>query len=205
MQHHPARADLISPLRARLAPLPTQVFTHSSQPPNPWAGYRRCLKGIPRDCTHLLIVQDDTAPVPNFVPALHKIAAQHPETPVCLFLASNPRGAMARARRAMSRNQRYVALYPSPFVPIVAVLWPRQKAKDFLAWTESGVPLPGHPTPRADDSVLAAWSKRTREPFIVACPSIVEHLDVPSVKGVRNAASAWKAAFLAEDAAEYEW
>jgi hypothetical protein len=187
-----------------LEPLPVEVFTHSSTPPNPWAGYRLCLQRIP-DCSHLLIVQDDTAPVPNFVPALHKIAERNVDTPVCLFLASNPRGAMARARRAMSRDQRYVALYPSPFVPIVAVLWPREKAIQFLEWTESGVTLPGHPTPRADDSVLAAWSKKNREPFIVACPSLVEHLDVPSVKGVRNAASAWKAVFLAEDADQYEW
>ena len=61
VQAHPSRRDLLPDLLARLKPLPVEVMFHESVPPDPWAGYRACLKNIP-DCTHLLIVQDDAQP-----------------------------------------------------------------------------------------------------------------------------------------------
>lgn len=204
IQHHPARAALLGSLLDRLSPLPTEVIIHSSDPPSPWAGYRLCLTDMPA-CSHLLVIQDDTAPCANFAPALEQIAATNPEDPVCLFLGPMPQGAVSLARRAMKRNWRYARLLPSPFVPLVAMLWPRHKAEAFMEWVESGVQLPGHPNPRADDAVVAQWMKRTRQMIVVTVPSLVEHLDVPSVKGLRNAPSAWKATLLADDAMEYTW
>lgn len=111
----------------------------------------------------------------------------------------------------MARNHRYVSMYPnSTFVPVVAILWPRHKAEQFLAWADSGVRLPGHPTPRADDGVVARWARREKQEFRVTVPSLVEHPDtVPTVKGGGQAR--WGgdrgrvALFLADDALDYEW
>jgi len=152
------------------------------------------------------VLQDDAEPVPNFVQAITDIASRYPHNPVCLWISKQPHGTSSRAKRAMQRNQRYAVVYPiGPFIPIVAVLWPKHKAEEFMEWAESGVQLPGHPTPRADDAIVARWMKETRQDLFVTVPSLVEHLSVPSVKGVRNAPTGWKAMFLAEDAANYEW
>ena len=69
VQHHPARAHLLPRLLAALDPIPTEVITHQSVPPDPWAGYKACLTDPP-DCDHLLIVQDDAVPVPGFAEVL---------------------------------------------------------------------------------------------------------------------------------------
>lgn len=150
------------------------------------------------------------------MPAIRRVAARWPDTPVCLFLHRIPQGTASRARRALAKGGiRYIPLHPtSAFVPIVAVLWPVDRAQAFIEWAESGVVLPGHPNPRADDSVLAKWMKGVpksrgrgevqRNEFMVTVPSLVDHLDVPSVKGMRTV-EGWKALHLAEDAADYEW
>jgi hypothetical protein len=210
VQHHPSRADLIPGLLQRLEPLPVEVITHSSVPPNPWHGYRACLTDIP-PCSHLLIVQDDAVPVPNFAPALEQVAASNPDTPVSLWLSSQPGGTAARARQAMMRGKRYVWFGYTRYVYLVAMLWPRRKALDFLAWAESGAKISGSREPRADDGIVANWAKATKQEIRVSVPSLVEHPDVvDSVKGGSQKASGGKdsarvALFLAADALDYKW
>ena len=180
VQAHPSRKDLLPDLLARLKPLPVEVMTHESIPPDPWAGYRACLKNIP-DCSHLLIVQDDAQPCDNFVPALCKVAERNTDVPVCLFLGGLPSSTARTAGHAMTKDRRYVPLLNSTFVPLVAVLWPRQKAVEFLAWSRSAK------TTRADDGNAGKWMRRTKQPFLCTVPSLVEHNDyVPSVKGGRE-------------------
>lgn len=173
-------------------------------PPDPWSGYRQCLSNIPREASHVLICQDDAQPVPNFAEAVEKIAEANPETPVCLFMGALPSPAARRARDAMKAGRRYVTINSGSFVPLVACLWPREKAVDFLNWSKTGK------TTRADDGNAARWMRQTREHFLVTVPSLVEHNDfVPSVKGGRDhtpGAESWRQAlFLAEDALSYEW
>jgi hypothetical protein len=152
------------------------VVEHASVPPDPWGGYRRCLTDPP-DCTHLLIIQDDAIPVPGFADVLPQIAQNDP---VCLWISNSPANAAGRARRAHGK-QPYVPLGPAPFVPLVAVLWPRQAAIDFLEWSETASQIT-----RADDGNAGRWMRQTRRQFMVCVPSIVEHDDcVPSVKGGR--------------------
>lgn len=204
VQAHPSREHLWPALYEALSPLPVEVLVHSSDPPDPWAGYRACLSGLP-DCSHVLIVQDDAQPCVNFVPALEQIAERHPDIPVCLFMGSQPASAATKARRLMQRGVvRYIPLGPASFVPLVAVLWPKAKAEEFLHWSRSG-----HTT-RADDGNAARWMKTTKQQIMVTVPSLVQHNDfVPSVKGGRDhvyGAESWRQAlFLAQDAADYEW
>ena len=204
VQHHPSRQDLLPQLLHHLSSLPVEVVEHTSQPPDPWVGYKRCLSNIP-DCSHLAVLQDDALPVPGFAEALPLLAEANPDSPVCLWMSAIPANAAARARRAYGKK-RYVPLGPAPFVPLVAVLWPRQTAVDFMEWAGTSARLT-----RADDGNVARWARSQRIEFTVTVPSIVEHDDfTPTVKGGTRKESHGRARdrvalLLAEDARDYEW
>ena len=204
IQGHPDRGDLHAPLSKALAPLPVELRIHSSDPPDPWAGYRACLSGIPGSYSHLLILQDDAQPCENFVPALELIAEHNPTVPICLFMGNMPASTAAVARRQWGKRS-YVPLLAAGFVPLVAVLWPVEVAKRFLLWST------GHRrVTRADDGNAARFMRETKQPFLVSVPSLVEHNDfVPSVKGGRDhkpGLEKWRRAmFLAENALDHKW
>jgi hypothetical protein len=208
IQHHPSRANLLPVLLDRLAPIPTEVVEHSSLPPSPWLGYRKCMADPP-DCSHLLIVQDDAIPAVNFPVACEQIAAAKPEHPVCLFLARLPRDASAKAARAMKMNVRYVELSWRCFLPVVAVLWPLEKLVEFAEWADENPGLPGQREPRSDDAMGGRWKMVTRQTVYACVPSIVQHPDeTPSTIGIR---AQWgrdrgrTAEFFADDALDYDW
>ncbi len=207
VQHHPSRAHLLPNLTASLSGLPVEVIEHSSDPPNPLAGYRLCLTDIP-PCSHLLVVQDDTVIAPNFVPAIHQIAAAN-DVPVCLFLSRLPRDAATAAANAMRMNRRYVTLGLRSFMPVVGVLWPKHKAEEFLAWMTDNPYFPGNREPRSDDGMCGRWKMATRQEVRATVPSLVEHPDMePSLIGRRTAWGKDRgrvAQFFAEDATAYDW
>ncbi len=191
--------------------MPSKLVLHSSTPPSPWAGYKKCLERIPKNSTHLLVVQDDAYPCENFAPALKQVAEAHPDFPVCLFLARLPREASARAAQVMRRNrtQRYVQLSWRNFMPVVAVLWPRAKAVEFAEWAAASPSLPGQREPRSDDAMAGVWKMRERQTVYATVPSLVEHPDMePSLIGRRAAWGKDKnrcAAFFCEDGLKYDW
>lgn len=147
-------------------------------------------------------------PVPNTGPAVEQIAASNPEIPVCLFLARLPRRTSQKATLALKHGQRYSPVFWRDFVPVVAVLWPVHKAREFMAWAENAS-LPGNPNPRSDDAVVGRWMAMTRQEIRVTCPSIVEHPDMePSLIGRKPAwgrDSGRVALHLAQDALDYQW
>ena len=133
-----------------------------------------------------------------------RYSRSHATCPVVLFLAGFPQGTAAKARRAWMEGRRYVSLHPSPIVPCVAILWPCAKAAEFMAWADSGVKLKGHPTPRADDGILAQWMKATGQEILVTVPSLVEHPGIePSTKGAPDLVGS--AALYESDASTYDW
>jgi hypothetical protein len=150
----------------------------------------------------VLTIQDDAIPVPGFADVLPQIAR---DVPVCLWMSAIPSAAAGRARRA-AKSRRYIPLGPAPFVPLVAVLWPRRAAEEFRAWSETAARMT-----RADDGNVARWMRQTKQEFLVCVPSIVEHDDfTPTVKGgtrkeSHGAAKDRVALLLAEDARDYDW
>ncbi len=203
IQAHPSRAHVHGRLLELLQPLTADLLVHSSDPPDPWANYRRCLD-YHGDAEHLLVVQDDAIPVAGFAAAAVKIADRNPDSPVCLFMGSLPAGTATLVRRAKP-DVRYVPLTVSSFMPLVCVLWPTKVAHQFLEWSATA----GRIT-RADDGNAARWLRATRTPVLVSVPSIVQHDDgEPSVKGGRDHVpwgESWRQALLlAEDAARYDW
>jgi hypothetical protein len=151
---------------------------HASNPPNPWEGYKACLRDLP-ECSHLLIIQDDARPALNFAAALERVAEENPVTPVVLFLARLPRRVAMLALRAAKSRERYVStgMRGNEFCPVVAILWPRSKAQEFLAWTEANPRRLGHPEPRSDDGVLGRWAAFDKQLIRFSVPSLVQHDD----------------------------
>ncbi len=147
------------------------------------------------------MIQDDALPCKNFAAALLQIAERHQDVPVCLFMGTMPASTALQAKRAIVKDRRYVTLLVAPFMPLVAVLWPRAKAQDFLFWAQNSPKIT-----RADDGNAARWMRQTKQRVLVTVPSLVQHDETqPSVKGSDNSGSWCRALFLAEDALEYEW
>ena len=206
IQAHPSRNGLHDRLKRLLSPLPTELFVHQSDPPDPWSGYKRCLTDIPSEVRHLLVVQDDAIPVAGFAAAVGRIAERHPNDPVCLFMGALPASTATLVRRAKP-DVRYVPLMPAAFMPLICVLWPADVARSFLTWTETARGMS-----RGDDNNAGRWyrSCSRRQQVWVTVPSLVRHDDgQPSVKGGRAHtpwAESWRQAlFLAANGDDYEW
>ncbi len=157
-----------------------------------------------------MIVQDDAVPAANFAGGVAEIAAAYPDAPVCLFLAHVPRDASSKAHRAMKDGQRYVPISWRSFLPIVAVLWPVAKAREFRDWADENEQLPGTRGPaRSDDALGGRWKMHTRQTVVACVPSIVQHPDEePSIIGrvaMRGRDKTRVAAIFTEDAALFDW
>ena len=190
IQAHPTRAHLYENLAQALAPLPVEIMVHSSDPPSPWAGYKLALSDLPPAVTHALVIQDDATVCANFPLAVERIAAANPDKPVCLFVPGSARWLIKNYLEAMRSHRPYVDMHPSSFMPVVAVLWPRHKAEEFLEWCQTAK-IPGIRTPwRSDDAVAGAWMRLTRQSVKATVPSLVEHPDnVEPVKGKSHRAA----------------
>lgn len=187
IQAHPSRAHLRPVLIEDLG-LPTEVIEHASNLPNPWAGYKKCLSDIPSYAKHLLVIQDDAHVCHNFAPAIEQIALSNPDTPVVLFLARLPRRIANMALHATKKRQVYLdcQLRSNDFLPVVAILWPVEKAQEFLVWTQANPHKLGHKDPRSDDAVGGRWASLTKQTVRFTIPSLVQHPDqVPSLIGRR--------------------
>jgi hypothetical protein len=205
IQGHPDRAHLHQPLIDSLSPLPVELLLHVSDPPSPWAGYRECLSDLP-ECSHLLVIQDDASPCKNFVPALQQ-SLTRTTFRWAYFSPVSPAHVYARAQGGKEKV-RYVDLFVRDFCPVVALLWPVEKAREFMDWA-STAKLPGQRSPRSDDAVVGRWMLLTKQRIRVTVPSLVQHPDMePSLIGRR---AAWGrdtgrvALMLADDALDYSW
>lgn len=207
IQAHPDRRHLWEALAPALD-LPVEISLHTSDPPSPWIGYRQCLSLIPEGYTHLLVLQDDTRVCQNFGEAILQIALRNAHLPVSLFLMPQPlRIARQAVREAKSHHLYFDAHFRiNEFVPVVALLWPVEKAAEFLRWVEENPRRLGHRTPRSDDSVVGRWAANTHQTVRFTIPSLVQHLaDQPSVKGGPTPASKMTAIWFAEDGMQYDW
>lgn len=147
-------------------------------PGNPWRGYQLCLRAIPPEATHAVIIQDDALVCASFSPALERLVRAVPDNLVCLFYSGLPMRSSRAQRKADQRGKSLFLLHPGDFLPVVAVLWPRVKAEHLRTWMEGVDRIPGlHEPYRSDDAVIGYWMRMTRQDVYVALPSLVEHPD----------------------------
>lgn len=188
IQAHPSRTHLHAALAEAMAPLPVEISIHESDPPNPLRGYLQALTDPP-DCSHLVVIQDDVEVCKNFPLAVTRIAEARSAVPICLFLARLPLAESAAALRALKGKNPYIRARPrsNSFVPVVAILWPIEKAEHFREWCKTAK-LPGYPRhdPASDDAAVAHWMLKNKEEILISVPSLVEHPDrEPSLIGRR--------------------
>lgn len=182
VQSVPSRRALRERLLVEIPPA-VIVEDEGPPPPSPWRGYRLCLEQfLGSKAEHAVVLQDDVIVCKNFVPAVSAIVANHPHTPVCLFVSAARTKTLKQYQRAARSGNRYSTIWFQDYMPVVAAIWPRDKAEEFLAWSVDAK-LPGMPNPRSDDAVVGSWMKFTRQTVLATIPSLVEHPDdTPSVK-----------------------
>lgn len=179
IQHRAGRDEPLKRLMQNLPPA-VQVITDDGEELNPWRGYRLCLTDLP-ESGHVAVLQDDTIVGRNFVPALERIAAANPLRVVELFMSMQPKRTHNRASMRYGKS-RYVDVHSQDLVHVVALLWPVEKARAFLAWVdESPARLRGERF-QSDDATVTRWMQLTKERIRATVPSIVQHPDdVPSI------------------------
>ena len=184
VQSHPSRRQIRQRLLDGLTGIPTEIVETDFDPPNPWLGYKECLRSVSEaDCTHALIIQDDALACHNIAPALERIA-ELCDVPVCLFMPMVSATRKA-AVQAGNRGECFVEVLPRGFLPVVAVLWPKKKAVHFLNWSETSGALRrrnGQSVQhRSDDAMGYLWMRTQRQRALATIPSLVQHPDdVPS-------------------------
>lgn len=156
-----------------------EVSSHASLPPNPWQGYRKALSGLPDADSHVCVLQDDVRVCQNFPQVIERIAAANPDVPVGLFLSRLPIRVSSLALKAAKRRECYVNAHfrTNEFCPVVGVLWPIHKAREFMNWADENPRRLGHHAPRSDDGVLGRWCAITKQTVRFTVPSLVQHPD----------------------------
>jgi hypothetical protein len=154
--------------------------------PNPLRNYLRCLEDIPNGATHVLVIQDDALPCLGFGQMMNKAVAERPDDVLSFFVGDLKGPSLKAFRTAQMKGERWALLpRPSKVVHVVALVWPRELAAEFLVWYEETKHKIPHPMPhRSDDMVVSYWIKtgHPRREVWATVPSLVEHPDdLPSV------------------------
>jgi hypothetical protein len=180
IQTVPSRAEVLPRLLSGLGDMPVQVVVDEGDP-NPWRGYQACLNKIVfSHFSHAVVLQDDAIVCKNFPLAVERIIEAKPENVICLFVAGTQVGKLI-----LKPKERFCRLptRSNIYVPVVALIWPREKAADVLEWVASK-PRNVKPNPRSDDAMIGLWARQRKETVYATYPSLVQHPDdVPSAKG----------------------
>ncbi len=147
-----------------------------------WRAHRACLEAIHGEATHLLVVQDDLLPQPDFAQRVHNAIAAHPESVLLAFVPGFP-----RERRilmlAHKQKQQYAPFIIGAYLPTVAIVYPREVAEGLLAWADqSGKDRYRRPLRGADDGIVANYCRIRRIHPLALVPCAGEHDEsVPSI------------------------
>jgi hypothetical protein len=175
IQAHPSRKELAESLRDSLAPLPTEISYHSSDPPSPWAGYLQALEsGLQTLHSHLCVIQEDARICQNFAAVIAKIAQARPDDVIQLFTGSLKGKTTKDFLQAQIKHKSYSPVWFREIHNVVAILWPREAVESFLAWSPTAK-VPGPQPPRSDDSVFGYWARTTHRQIWATVPCLVEH------------------------------
>lgn len=185
VQHWPPRKQGLERLLAR-APSAEVITDDEAGKPNPWRGYKKCLSNLP-PTGHVAVLQDDTVPCINFELALERVVAARPDAVISLFVAGLNNVTRKDYWKAMKFQRHWVEINFRDIHHVCALVWPVDRARDFLAWAEVAK-IPGHSRiPRSDDAIVGAWAKQKRIGVIATVPSLVQHPDdVPSTIGRKH-------------------
>lgn len=183
VQHHPSRAHLLHRFDGLDADVIEDPAPHETS--SPWRTYQQCLAATPDDCTHRLILQDDTVPCDGFLDAARAAVAACPSVMVAFFVPMSMRHGADAVRRARAAGHAWVDLAPQApaWIPVVALCWPRHVAADMVAW-DAAQRSRGQ---RADDAHVGRFVRDRCARVWATVPSLVEHPDdTPSLIGNKH-------------------
>ncbi len=181
IQHHPSRAHLLSEL---LSALPDAVVVPDEVSPH--SGYLKCLADLPPAVTHVCVLQDDVLLARNFAQTVERVVEARPENVVSLFVGGLPGPSRTDFYRAIQEGRRFSPVNSTRICHVVALVWPRALAENFLAWSDENK-VPGPVPPKSDDAAVCWWSLRTGNQILATVPCLVEHPDLESVVNPRRA------------------
>ncbi|MFJ5265701.1 hypothetical protein ACIQAC_35105 [Streptomyces sp. NPDC088387] len=173
---HPRRLDTARRLAARLGPSTRVVL--DPEPLGPPSALRTALlawRQCPDATTHHAVLQDDVLPVADAPHRMRQAAAEHPDT-VLTFYANSISWNGAAARAAVLSGHTWLPPVRGEYFPTLAVVMPCALAHAFADYAERH-------EQSDDDEVLAQFLDKTRAPALLRGPSLVEHLDLPSLSG----------------------
>jgi len=158
-------------------------------PPSAIRTYIECLREIPPEATHRLVVQDDAQPHPEFRARAERALRERQEPLVAFFVPGM--GLHGRHLKQAAKEQRDWIELPraANWVPTVALAWPRELAEAFVPFAEE------HVARRAarrmhtmgDDPVVGSFARAHGLTVWATVPCLVEHPDtVPSLIRGRN-------------------
>lgn len=206
VQHHPARADLLTQLLSALTPAHVLVARDPDpdERPSPLRTYLVALRLAPIWSTHHLVLQDDALPCADFVAAARLAIAARPEGPIAFFAPAQPPEMAYRVRCARDRGETFAELEPRRWAPVVALCWPAALAVGFLDYVEAQG-WPHHF--RADDEAVGRFLRESGVALLASVPSLVQHPDIaPSLVGRRPRGGRVAARYVgSEDALAIPW
>lgn len=139
------------------------------------------------------MVQDDAWPCDRFADAVHVALDERPDRIVCLFVPGVGH-LVRRIWQARERRERWLDFPSTSFVPVVAIVYPREHALEIPAFVERKK----IPVSRADDAVISMYARACRVPVAATLPSLVQHRDevesimrMPSGNGHAHRLAAW--------------
>lgn len=151
--------------------------------PDAWRTHRRCLEELPADASHLLVVQDDVLPRPDFAERVLAAIDAKPESLLLAFVPGFPRD-----RRLMHEARKAGAAF-SPFIvgaycPTIATVYPREVVYGLLDWVDGGGdgrrPMRG-----ADDGILAHYCRVRKIRPLALVPCAADHDESVATVGKR--------------------
>lgn len=207
VQHHPARAHLLTPLMERLGGCELVVDPEPDSPVrSALRTYLEALRRTPPHATHRLCIQDDALPCAEFCKLAEAAIAERPEDLIAFFVPGRTlyRRMMAKVH---AKGERWWQMPNTNWVPTVALSWPVELAADFVAYGEQITETREHRglTTQADDPYVGAWRMARKVAVWATVPCLVQHPDVeeslfrPGFKGKAGANRARVAALYVDD------
>lgn len=146
--------------------------------PNPWRTYRYALERFPAGASHLVLMQDDSEPVPKFAEAIERAVAARPDDPIVLCVTAQANVNARRLVAACAADEPFFTCDPQQWIPVIGIVWPAARAQGFLEWVdEAGYGEGGSKRRKADDWIVGEWQRQRGVRIVGTVPNLLEHPD----------------------------
>ncbi|MFD9538596.1 hypothetical protein [Streptomyces sp. NPDC060022] len=197
---HPVRKEAARALVEQHPELDLQIVVDPRPDDPPWA-LRTAVEGWRRagpHATHHLVLQDDVSLCAGFAGHLHEALRARPDDALSFFTDWNSRSSGLLRQAAL--NRRSWAPVISAFVPTQAMVLPSEPALELSGFMREHAE-PGEP----DDVAALRFLRSAGIRPLMSVPSLVEHLDVPSIVGNNHLGVRRAACFLPEPPSALRW